>query len=173
MHRSYTRNTFQGLFNTKTSLFPFQVIQDYQLVIVVILLMVVDSSILFTWQILDPIYTTVKTFPRMVRVCFVWAVLHDSICMCCMVFLLKRFAFVCKAVGSRKVELPQCIWRTACNASREAFLVYSHCRDHNYYIANSWNRYTQGLFIIATASSLQNRFWLLLSCWSNGILFYC
>ncbi|XP_078354301.1 gamma-aminobutyric acid type B receptor subunit 2-like [Oculina patagonica] len=42
------------------------VIQDYQLILVVFLLLVIDSCILFTWQIMDPIYTSVKTFPKMV-----------------------------------------------------------------------------------------------------------
>ncbi|XP_027050800.1 gamma-aminobutyric acid type B receptor subunit 2-like isoform X1 [Pocillopora damicornis] len=40
------------------------VIQDYQLIIVVILLLMIDACVLSTWQILDPIYTTSKTFPR-------------------------------------------------------------------------------------------------------------
>ncbi|PFX29247.1 Gamma-aminobutyric acid type B receptor subunit 2 [Stylophora pistillata] len=43
-----------------------QVIQDYQLIIVVILLLMIDACILSTWQILDPMHTTSKTFPRMI-----------------------------------------------------------------------------------------------------------
>nr|XP_058972652.1 gamma-aminobutyric acid type B receptor subunit 2-like [Pocillopora verrucosa] len=39
------------------------VILDYQLLIVVILLLMIDACVLSTWQILDPIYTTSKTFP--------------------------------------------------------------------------------------------------------------
>ncbi|XP_022784674.1 gamma-aminobutyric acid type B receptor subunit 2-like [Stylophora pistillata] len=42
------------------------VIQDYQLIIVVILLLMIDACILSTWQILDPMHTTSKTFPRMI-----------------------------------------------------------------------------------------------------------
>ena len=58
-------------------------IQDYQLLIVVILLLMIDACVLSTWQTLDPIYTTSKTFPR--RVSFVYFYPYD--------FIMSRFLF--------------------------------------------------------------------------------
>lgn len=39
------------------------IIQDYQLIIVVLLLLIVDTGILLSWQLIDPFYLAVRTFP--------------------------------------------------------------------------------------------------------------
>ena len=48
-----------------------QVIKDYQLFIVVFVLLCVDIAIMTTWQIVDPFYRTTKEMPTIVSHCFV------------------------------------------------------------------------------------------------------
>ena len=47
-------------------MFLLQVIKDYQLFIVVFVLLLVDIAIMTTWQIVDPFYRHTKQMPTIV-----------------------------------------------------------------------------------------------------------